>query len=127
MLSERYPDSTYGWQWQARSRSAIDTSMELALAVPPYQKLLDIASKDSVRLQKEFLEAAKYLAAYFNNIVKDRDKTLEFTNRILGIDSTNEFWQNMKKQLEQKPPPSKQTTNPKNNTNSSGKLNGNKE
>ncbi|MFI5133355.1 MAG: tetratricopeptide repeat protein [Chitinophagales bacterium] len=126
ILSEKYPDSTYGWQWQARARSAIDTAMDQGLAVTPYQKLLEVAAKDSVRLQKEFLEAAKYLAGYFNNIVKDKDKALEYTNRILGVDPTNEDWLNIKKMLEQKAPGSKQTTTPKNNnTSGSGKTNGN--
>ena len=96
--------------------------MEQGLAVPTYQKLLDIASKDSIKFKNEFLESTRYLAGYYNNIAKDRDKTLEFVKRYLSVDSTNDVFKGIQKDLEKKPPTNK---NPKNNSQGkpTGKLN----
>ena len=120
IYSDKYPDQTYGWLWQGRSRYRIDTTMEQGLAVPPYQKLLEVADKDKVKYKSEFIEAAGYLAGYANNILKNKDSALVYVDKILEVDPTNEAWNKTKEQLLKMPAPKQSTSKP------NGKLNKNK-
>src|SRR5215203_2428719 len=47
------PDSIYGHYWSALALSSIDTTMEQGLAMPDYQKVLDIAEKDKLRFKSQ--------------------------------------------------------------------------
>ena len=105
LYSAKYPNETFGWQWQARARTRIDTTMEQGLAVPPYQQLFSIADQDRVKYKGEFIEAAGYLAGYANNILKNKDSALAYVNKILEVDSTNEQWNNTKNILMKLPAP----------------------
>jgi tetratricopeptide (TPR) repeat protein len=126
IYTDKYPDQVYGPLWDARSLSRIDTTMEQGLAVPPYQKLLDIADKDKVKFKAEYIEAAGYLAGYSNNILKSKDSALMYVNMILGVDSTNEAWKRTQEQLLKMPAP--RQTSPRTGTTSkpSGMIRKNK-
>jgi hypothetical protein len=126
LYSAKYPDETYGWRWQALSRSRIDTAMEQGLAVPSYQKLLEIADKDRVKYKSEFIEAAGYLAGYANNILKNKDSALVYVNKILEVDPTNEAWQKTQQLLLSMPAPKQNNSKGGTTSKPSGKLNMNK-
>ena len=128
LYSAKYPAEVYGWLWEGRSLSRIDTTMEKALAVPPYQKVLEIADKDQAKYKNEFIEAAGYLTGYSNNILKSRDSALMYVNMILAVDSTIQNWRNIRDQLMKLSVP-KQGTNQRGGTTSkpNGKLNINKD
>lgn len=94
------PDSIYGYFWGARTNSAIDTSMALGLAVPLYEKSLEVASKDIERLKSFGIESAGYLAGYYNNVKGDVNTALMYINKGLEFDSTNTNLKNTKEILE---------------------------
>ncbi|MEI6946775.1 tetratricopeptide repeat protein [Paraflavisolibacter sp. H34] len=83
------PDSIYGHIWSARSLARIDTSMEQGLAIDAYNKLLDVASKDKVRFKSYGVEAAGYLAGYYNNVKKEKDTAVTYLKRALEFDPEN--------------------------------------
>jgi tetratricopeptide (TPR) repeat protein len=83
------PDSIYGHLWSARSLARLDTSMELGTAIDAYNKLLDVASKDKVRFKPYGVEAAGYLAGYYNNIKKDKETAITYLKRAMEFDPTN--------------------------------------
>ena len=64
----------------ARSNTVIDSTMENGLAIPHYQKVIEIAQKDTTnKTNRKFLmEAYGYIAAYEANIEKDYDDAIEF-------------------------------------------------
>ncbi len=124
IYAEKYPDQVFGPLWRGRCNARIDTAMEQGLAVPFYQKVVDFTSVDSIKYKAQFLEATRYLAGYYNNIMKDRDKTLEYVNRYLGVDSTDSLFQGIKKALEQKPKQNKQNNQRENSREKpTGKIN----
>ena len=87
--SAALPDSIFGHFWGARVNSAIDTTMQAGLAVPQYEKTLALASKDMSRLSSFGIEAAGYLAGYYNNIKSDVTTAISYINKGLEFDSTN--------------------------------------
>ncbi len=90
------PDSIYGPYWSALSRERIDTTMEQGLAMPAYQKVLDIASTDKVRFKSQGVRAAQTLAIYSFNIKNDKAAALAFADKGLEFDPTNANLLNIK-------------------------------
>jgi hypothetical protein len=97
------PDSIYGHYWSALSRERIDTTMEQGLAMPAYQKVLDIASTDKVRYKSQGVRAAQTLAIYSFNIKNDKAAATTFVQRGLEFDPTNANLANIQGVLNAKP------------------------
>lgn len=93
------PDSIYGWYWSALAKAQQDTTMEQGLAVPAYQKTLEVAEKDKVRFKSQGVAAAGYLAGYYNNIKKDKETAVTYLKKGLEFDPTNAALQNAVKAL----------------------------
>ncbi|HEY0066842.1 MAG TPA: tetratricopeptide repeat protein [Flavisolibacter sp.] len=108
-----FPDSIYGYYWAARAKGVIDSTMEQGLAIPDYAKSLQIAETDKVRFKSQGLSSASTLAAYYNNIKKDRESAIKYLQKGLEFDPGNAQLQNFLKALQ--PPaatPRQQTTKP---------------
>jgi hypothetical protein len=74
---------------QYNIQRAIDTSMEKGLAVPWAVKYLEFLERDTVKNKKNIIGVAAYLAAYHANILKDKEKALQYLRRMLSLDPTN--------------------------------------
>lgn len=86
----QYPTEIYGYLWCARTRLAMDTAWESGLAAPAYEKLAEMATKiDSVKYRSQILQSYSQLAAYYNNVKKDKEKAIENLRKILVIDPAN--------------------------------------
>ena len=87
-----YPEQTFGYYWRAKSNVALDTEMESGLAVPHYQKLIEMLQKDtaSTNYKKWMIEAYGYLAAYEANNQKDFVEAVDYFEKVLEIDPSNE-------------------------------------
>lgn len=105
------PDSIYGHYWSALSRAQQDTTMEQGIAVPAYQKTLQVAEKDKVRFKSQGLAASGYLAGYYNNIKKDKDAALTYINKGLEFDPTNATLLGAKRALSATPAKTSTSTN----------------
>lgn len=90
IYEEKYPAQVYGYLWRAKSNALIDTAMTLGLAVPHYQKLIEVAGTDSLKNKAILLNAYGYLGAYEANIKKDYQTSLEYFNKMLALDPANE-------------------------------------
>lgn len=102
------PDSIYGHLWSARSLAQMDTTMEQGLAIPAYEKLLEVAAIDKERFKLYGVEAAGYLGGYNNNIKKDKDAAIAYFKRGLEFDPENANLQRYISILSKSPaPPSK--------------------
>jgi tetratricopeptide (TPR) repeat protein len=89
LYEEKYPDHVHGYLWRARSSALIDTTMTLGLAVPHYQKLIEVASKDTVANKGILLAAYEYLGGYEANIKKDYEASLNYFTELVMLDPTN--------------------------------------
>ncbi|MBM3412113.1 MAG: tetratricopeptide repeat protein [Bacteroidetes bacterium] len=85
----KYPDEPFGYMMQYNIQRAIDTAMEKGSAVPWAIKYLEILERDTVKNRRTIIGVAGYLAAYSANILKDKEKALEYLRRMLALDPTN--------------------------------------
>jgi tetratricopeptide (TPR) repeat protein len=97
------PDSIWGHYWSALSLAAIDTSMQQGLAMPEYQKVLDISATDKVRFKSQGVRAAQTLAIYSFNIKNDKAAAATYVQKGLEFDPTNANLKNIEGVLNAKP------------------------
>ncbi|HOZ68854.1 MAG TPA: tetratricopeptide repeat protein [Chitinophagaceae bacterium] len=90
---EKFPEETYGYMMEYNIHRAIDSTMERGDAVPWAEKYLQILEKDTVKNKNSILGVAGYLAQYHANIAKDKEKAIEYLQRMLNLDPTNEVIQ----------------------------------
>jgi tetratricopeptide (TPR) repeat protein len=94
------PDSIYGHYWSALALERLDPEMEKGLAMPAYQKVLDISMIDKERHRSQGVRAAQLLAIYSFNIKNDKTAAMEFTKKGLEFDPENANLLNIKNTLE---------------------------
>jgi len=113
IYTQNWPDETFGWSLMFQIKRAEDTSMALGLAVPPAIKYLEILEKDTAKNKKSILGVAGYLAQYYANIVKDKEKAIVYLEKMQMLDPTNadvrKYLEDMKKTMP------RSSTNPKGN------------
>lgn len=85
IYEHKYPDQIYGPLMRARANALIDSTMELGLAVPHYQKLTEVAAKDSLKNKQVLLTAYQYLGAYEATVTKNYEASLEYYDKVLAI------------------------------------------
>ena len=119
----QFPDEIFGYLWGAKSAAAIDTTLAKGMAVPDYQKLIEVAKKtDSVKYKSQIIGALFYLAQYSNDIKKDKDAAINYLTQVTYIDQPGSaFYDQAKKFIDAlSKPPAKQpaarppATKPKN-------------
>jgi Flp pilus assembly protein TadD len=103
LYTAKYPNETYGYYMTATTQAKIDTSMELGLAIPNYQKVIDLGeaqwATDSVKVKAHLLNAYKYFIQYQANIKKDKKAAADFCARYLTKEPTDAEVANIQKQL----------------------------
>ena len=90
IYTEKYPDEVYGPMMQYNIHRAMDSTMEKGIAVPWAEKYLFMLEKDTAKNKKSILGVAGYLAQYHANIAKNKEKAIEYLQRMLNLDPTNE-------------------------------------
>lgn len=89
LYTEKYPDHIHGFYWRAKSNALIDTTMEQGLAVPYYQKVIEIATADPEKNKSLLIQAYGYAGAYEANVRKDFETALGHFTKILELDPQN--------------------------------------
>jgi tetratricopeptide (TPR) repeat protein len=103
-ITEQFPDQVYGYEWAFNSSLAVDTVKKDSIAVPDALKLLGFAEKDTAKFRKQYISSVRFLAAYYINEAKDKNKSLEYFRKWKDIDVANaEKIQEYIKQIENMP------------------------
>ncbi len=90
VMREKYTDQPYGYLWAFNiSSQALDTVRKDSIAVPDAEKLYEFCLKDTLKYKKEYISSVRYLAGYYINTAKDRDKSLEYFTKWRDADSVN--------------------------------------
>ena len=91
MYVAKYPEQSFGYYWQARSNAMLDKDMETGLAVPYYQKLVEVLQNDTANSNyKNWMsQAYGYLAAYEANNQKDYVEAIDYFEKVLEVDPEN--------------------------------------
>jgi tetratricopeptide (TPR) repeat protein len=80
----KYPTNLQGYLWDANVASAKDPDSELGLGKSKFEKVLEIASKDSVKNAQEMFDAMRYLG--YNALQNKKFNEAEgFYNRMLNL------------------------------------------
>lgn len=87
----KYPDQSYGYYWQAKTKALQDSGMKQGLAVPAYEKLVAVLEKDTTdaNYKRWMVEACGYLAAYKTNTEKNYGDAVDYFEKVLAVDPTN--------------------------------------
>jgi len=83
-LNEVSPRFASGFYWRGRTQSFIDSTYQLGAANPYYEKFVELATVDSATVLKNtslLSDVYKYFAIYYNNILKDKEKTLLYLRK----------------------------------------------
>ena len=94
VMINKFPEEIYGYEWAYNSAVAIATDTTRAvrqdsIGFPSANKLYEFTLKDTVKYKKQYLNSVRFLAAYYINQAKDRDKSLEFFRKWLAVDPAN--------------------------------------
>jgi tetratricopeptide (TPR) repeat protein len=99
---EKYPEQSFGYYWQARANAARDEGMKEGLAVPYYEKLIEVLQKEEMNeTNKRWLtESYNYLAAYNTNTRKDYDEAIGYFEKVLELNPEDDDAKKYKAMLE---------------------------
>jgi tetratricopeptide (TPR) repeat protein len=87
-MIEKYPANLQGYLWVANIASAKDPDSEQGLAKPKFEKLLEIASRDSIKYAQEMFDAMRFLG--YNALeAKKFDEAKNYYNRMLNLAPDN--------------------------------------
>ncbi len=64
-LIEMKPDMTVGYLWEARTKANMDTTSELGLAKPYFEKLIEKASVNPEKNKNDLVDSYHYLGYYY--------------------------------------------------------------
>lgn len=103
-LNEKSPTYANGWLWRAKANTHIDSTSELGLAKPHYEKYIEIAETDAaniVKYQSGLDEAYAYLASYYFLVVKDIEKVRFYLNKRMELPLDPEDKKKIQEMLDQ--------------------------
>lgn len=89
--TDKYPEDAFGYYMIGKANAGIDTTGAMGLALPAYQKTVDLAEAavDKAKVKAQLLGAYKYFIEYYYNVKKDQAKALEYVDKALQIDPTD--------------------------------------
>ena len=88
-IVREFPDQVYGYEWAFNASVALDTVHKDSIAVPDAIQLMGFAEKDTAKYRKQYISSVRFLAAYYINEAKDKDKSLEYFRKWKEIDVAN--------------------------------------
>jgi hypothetical protein len=118
--SAAFPDSIYGHYYSALSLARADSGNVQGIAIPAYEKLLEVALKDKVRHKDIGISAAGFLMTYYNNVKSDRETALKYAEIGLQFDPAHPGLLKAQQQLKGSPPPPPPPTAQKTTNGSNG-------
>ncbi len=91
LYKQKYPDEMLGYYYGALNKANIDSTSALGLAIPDYEKIIQLASAspDTARAKQQLITAYNYMINYHYNVKKDRIAAITFNEKILAIDPAN--------------------------------------
>ncbi|MCX7987397.1 MAG: tetratricopeptide repeat protein [Bacteroidales bacterium] len=95
-LTQLEPDNVQAYLWIANTSYSLDPDGKLGLALPQYEKVIEVASKDTVKNAAELYEAYRFMGSYyFYNAKPDYDKAERYFTKIIYLDPKKDQWKIM--------------------------------
>jgi len=109
IYTSKFPTETYGFYMTAVTQAKIDTAMIMGLAIPSYQKVIELGEAqwgtDSVKVKSHLLNSYKYFIMYSNNVLKDKKAASGYCDKYLAKEPTDEEVAGFKKMFDAAPAP----------------------
>jgi Tfp pilus assembly protein PilF len=97
-FQEKYPNEVYGFEWAFNNSRVIDTVAVDSIAAPDAIKLVQFSEKDTAKFKKQYISAASFLAVYYANKAKDKEKAIEYLKKWQLVDPANK--ENIQKNID---------------------------
>jgi tetratricopeptide (TPR) repeat protein len=94
-----FPDSVDGYYWRALTRAQLDSGMKQGLAVPDFEKTMELGAANKERFKSQAAQAAQLLALYYNNVKQDRAAAQGAVTKGLEFDPANTTLLDLQKRL----------------------------
>lgn len=87
----KYPEDILGYYMLGNANALIDSTGALGLAVPYYQKAIEIGEADPTKANAKtrLLNSYKFFIGYYYNTLKDQDSAMIYVNKALELDPTD--------------------------------------
>ncbi|MDB5221653.1 MAG: hypothetical protein JWN83_320 [Chitinophagaceae bacterium] len=91
LYKQKYPEDMIGYYYGAINKANIDSTSALGLAIPDYEKIIQLASAsaDTARAKAQLITAYNYMINYYYNVKKDKAMAITYNDKILAVDPTN--------------------------------------
>jgi Tfp pilus assembly protein PilF len=89
LMRTSFPDQVFGYEWAFNNSRITDTLRKDSIAVPDALLLTGFAEKDTQKYKKQYLASVKFLAEYYTNTARNKDKALEYFRKWLQADPEN--------------------------------------
>ena len=91
LYKQKFPDDMLGYYYGAINKANLDSTSALGLAIPDYEKIIQLASAstDTAKAKQQMITAYNYMINYYYNVKKDKITAITFNEKILAIDPTN--------------------------------------
>ncbi|MBS1495654.1 MAG: tetratricopeptide repeat protein [Bacteroidetes bacterium] len=91
LYAEKYPDDILGYYMLGNANALKDSTNALGLAVPYYQKTIQIGEADPTKpnAKTRLMNSYKFFVGYFYNAKKNRDSALVYVDKALALDPTD--------------------------------------
>jgi len=95
-LTQLEPDNVQAYLWIANTAYSLDPEGKQGLALPQYMKVIEVASKDTVKNAAELYEAYRYMGSYYFYQTKpDYDKAEQYFSKLIYLDPKKDQWKIM--------------------------------
>ncbi|MEI9934673.1 MAG: tetratricopeptide repeat protein [Ferruginibacter sp.] len=84
--TQRFPDNLYDYYMLGKSEWSVDSTMQLGLANAAFEKVIELGITDTVKNKDQLIGSYKYFVAYYINIKKDKETSLQYCDKILSLD-----------------------------------------
>lgn len=88
-LAEKDPNNIDAAVWQANTAASIDPDSKIGLAFPKYERVIQLASADSVKYTKELFDSYNYFASYYLFVKKDYSSAKDYAKKMVQLSGTN--------------------------------------
>jgi tetratricopeptide (TPR) repeat protein len=89
-ITQKNPDYLPAYLWAANTSVKQDPDYKLGLAKPKFEKILNVAKKDSVKNAATMMDAMGYLS-YFHMINDNYSKARDYYNRMINLSDNKEY------------------------------------
>ncbi len=88
----KFPEDIFGYYMIGKASAGLDSTGELGIAVPFYQKAIEIGEKeaDKTKVKDQLMGAYKYFIEYYYNVKKDQATALSYVDKAIALDPTDE-------------------------------------